>query len=433
MALRFIKIANYSKLATNPLTVISCVLAGILLGWIAPEFSKHLEIIGVVYVNLLKMVVLPFMVSIVIYSMQKMFRDGGAGKIAGRVSTVIVTLSVLSAMIAMAGTLILQPGANLTLEAKAAFGKIVGFESQNSDTKVALLLPEAPPKPIGLNEVLTTLIPTNIFSSLAQGEVLKVLLFALFFGFALGQIPSRYSLGLEQSLETIAQTCQVITRWVNIPVPFVLICLMASQIAETGLDPLRHMASFVLAFLSISIVLWALALMVLQKQSGRTLAEVIYAMREPLTLSIATNNTAVCMPVMVKVLVESFQFTRSKVELLVPLSASLLRTGAIGYFVCGTMFIAALYERPISVTEIGIVIALSVMTGFASIGMSGLSSIAIMSTACSYLGLPFEAAFILLVSVDPICSMARTAVTVACSCAAVTIICPKHMQDAVPN
>ena len=403
------------------------------MGWIAPEFSKHLEVIGVVYVDLLKMVVLPFMVSIVIYSMQKMFRDGGAGKIAGRVSTVILALSVLSAMLAMGGALILQPGADLTLEAKAAFGKIVGFESQSSDTKIALLQPEALPKPFSLQDIIATLIPTNIFASLAQGEVLKALLFALCFGFAMGQVPSRYSLGLEQSLETIAQTCQVITRWVNIPVPFVLVCLMASQIAETGLEPLRHMASFVMAFLSISLVLWALALMVLQRQSGRSLAEVIYAMREPLTLSIATNNTAVCMPVMVKVLVESFEFARSKVELLVPLSASLLRAGAIAYFVCGTMFIAALYERPITGAEIGIVIVLSVMTGFASIGMSGLASVAIMSTTCSYLGLPFEAAFILLISVDPICSMARTAVTVACSCAAVTIICPKPVQAEAPN
>jgi Na+/H+-dicarboxylate symporter len=97
------------------------------------------------------------------------------------------------------------------------------------------------------------------------------------------------------------------------------------------------------------------------------------------------------------------------------------------------MFIAALYERPITGGEVVIVIALSVMTGFASIGMSGLASVAIMSTACSYLGLPFEAAFVLLISVDPVCSMARTAVTVACSCAAVTIICPKPVQAAALN
>jgi Na+/H+-dicarboxylate symporter len=298
---------------------------------------------------------------------------------------------------------------------------------------VALLQPEAVPKPIGLQDLLESLIPTNIFAALAQGEILKALWFALFFGFAMGQVPSRYSLGLEQSLETVSQACQAITRWVNIPVPFVLICLMASQIGQTGLEPLRVMAGFVLAFLSISLLLVAMALVVMRWRTGCSFSVVMQAMRETFTLGIATNSSAVCMPAMMKALVESFNYTKSSAELLVPLSASLLRSGVIAYLVCGTMFIAALYDRPLTAADIGILIAVSVMSGFASIGMSGVLTVAIMSTACSYLGLPFEAAFILLVSVDPICSMARTAVTVLTGCAAVTLICPKPDQTAAPN
>jgi len=262
---------------------------------------------------------------------------------------------------------------------------------------------------------------------------LKALLFALIFGFAMGQVPSRYSLGLEQSLETISQACQAVTRWVNIPVPFVLICLMASQIGQTGLDPIRHMGGFVLAFMASCALLLLLALVVLRWRSGRTFALVVQAMREPFTLGIATNNTAVCMPVMGKALVDSFRFAKSSVELLVPLCTTMLRIGPIVYFVCGTMFIAALYERPISAAEIGILVAVSVVLGFASIGMSGIMTVGLMSTACSYLGLPFEAAFILLVSVDPICAMARTVVTVLSCCAAVSMICQRPPQALSPS
>ena len=430
---KFFDLQRYLRIATNPLTVISCVLLGIFMGWMAPAFSKHLTLVGVVYVDLLKMVVLPFMVSCVIYSMQKLFRDGGTGKIVGRVTTVILGLSFATAVVAVGATFFIQPGADLPPEAKAAFGRIVGVDSQNNDAKVALLQPEAVPKPIGLQDLLESLIPTNIFAALAQGEILKALWFALFFGFAMGQVPSRYSLGLEQSLETVSQACQAITRWVNIPVPFVLICLMASQIGQTGLEPLRVMAGFVLAFLSISLLLVAMALVVMRWRTGCSFSVVMQAMRETFTLGIATNSSAVCMPAMMKALVESFNYTKSSAELLVPLSASLLRSGVIAYLVCGTMFIAALYDRPLTAADIGILIAVSVMSGFASIGMSGVLTVAIMSTACSYLGLPFEAAFILLVSVDPICSMARTAVTVLTGCAAVTLICPKPDQTAAPN
>jgi hypothetical protein len=340
----------------------------------------------------------------------------------------MLALSVVAAVVAVGGTYLMQPGADLSPESKAAFGKMVGVDSQNNDSKVALLQPEAVPKPVTLQDLLATLIPTNIFAALASGEILKALLFALFFGFAMGQVPSKYSAGLEQSLETVAQACQAITRWVNIPVPFVLICLMASQIGQTGLDPLRVMGGFLAAFLAISAGLLVLAVAILRWRSGCTLAVAVQAMREPFTLAVATVSSAVCIPAMVKALVESFKCSKLNAELLVPLIASLLRTGVVAYLVCGTMFIAALYDYHISLSDLGIIIAVSVMSGFASIGMSGVLTVAVMSTACSYLGLPFEAAFVLLVSVDPICAMARTAVTVVFGCAAVTIIAPKPDQ-----
>jgi Na+/H+-dicarboxylate symporter len=131
------------------------------------------------------------------------------------------------------------------------------------------------------------------------------------------------------------------------------------------------------------------------------------------------------MPAMVDGLVDRLNFARSRVELLVPLSVSLLRVGAVAYFVCGTMFIAALYSRELSAMEVGLVMLFSVLSGFASTGMAGILTISLIGTTCNYLGLPFEAAFILFVAVDPICAMARTAVTVIGSCAAVALVCPR--------
>jgi len=152
----------------------------------------------------------------------------------------------------------------------------------------------------------------------------------------------------------------------------------------------------------------------------RTVAQ---AMREPFALGVATNNSATCMPAMVSGLVDKLQFSRTRVELLVPLSISLLRVGAVAYFVCGTLFIAALYGRHVSALDLGVLVLVSVLSGFASAGMAGIVTVSLIGTICSYLSLPFEAAFILLVAVDPICAMGRTAVTVIGSCAAVAAIC----------
>jgi Na+/H+-dicarboxylate symporter len=365
------------------------------------------------------------MVSAVIFSLQKLFRDGGAGQVLARVVLVFVAFSLAAALAATVGSLVLRPGSDMSPAARVALGHIVGADGDGSNIDMAFHKVEEPPKALTLKDVLTSLIPSNIFASLATGETLKALVFALLFGFAVGQVPGRLAEGLEQSLETVYHACQTLTRWVNLPVPLVLICMTASQIGETGLEPLRTMMSFVVAFLAVSFALLAVAVLLISQRSGSSYRVALDAMRESFTLGLATNNSATCMPAMVDGLVDRLNFARSRVELLVPLSVSLLRVGAVAYFVCGTMFIAALYSRELSAMEVGLVMLFSVLSGFASTGMAGILTISLIGTTCNYLGLPFEAAFILFVAVDPICAMARTAVTVIGSCAAVALVCPR--------
>ena len=422
---------RFKRFANSPLTVLCCILFGGFLAWAAPGFSKTLTVVGAIYVDLLKMIVLPFMMSSVIFSLQKLFRGGSTATILGRVAIVFVAFAFIVALAGAVGTLVMQSGTDISLSTQAALGRIVNTNVDSSNTEMALHMAEAPPKALSLFDVLSAIIPSNIFASLANGETLKALVFALLFGFAVGQVPGKMALSLEQSLETIYQACQGLTRWINLPVPLVLVCMTASQVADTGLEPMRAMLGFVVTFLGISTLLMMLAVAILAQRSGYSYSRVLDSMREPFSLGVATNNSATCMPAMVEALAEQLKFARSQIELLVPLSVTLLRLGPIVYFVCGTMFIAALYGRQLSGMEVGLVVLISVLSGFASSGMSGIASIMLMATGCQYLGLPFEAAFLLFVAVDPICAMARTAVTVIGSCAAVASVCTRPVQPKI--
>ena len=417
--------AKLHRFSTNPLTVLACVMLGGLLGWAAPALSKNLSVVGLIYLDLLKMIVMPFMVSAVIFSLQRLFRDGGAGKILGKITMVFVVFSVVSALASAVGTLLMQPGGHMSIDSKAAMGKIIGESVDNGNIDMALRGVEVQTTTNTLTTVISSLLPSNIFDSLAKGETLKALVFSLLFGFAVGQLHGRTSDSMSNMLETVYQACQLLTRWVNIPVPLVLICMTASQVGNTGLDPLVIMMEFVVAFLVVSLALLAVSVLILRWRSGRSLAQVFDSMRETLTLGVATNSSANCMPAMVDGLVERLHFARTRVELLVPLSVSLLRIGAVAYFVCGTLFVAELYDRDLSAAEVGLVVLISALSGFASAGMAGILTISLIGTSCNYLGLPFEAAFILFVAVDPICAMVRTAVTVISSCAAVSMVCAK--------
>ncbi len=414
--------------ALNPWVVIACLSAGFLLGIYLPALSLRLGFVGDVYVDLLKMIALPFMVSAVIFSLQRLFREGGAGGLLARVAVVFVAFSVVVAVLGAVTLLVMKPGENLSPATMQTFGKIVGNDLNSSDTVMNLQGVDAPVKSVSFTEVLVSLVPSNIFAALASGDTLKALVFALLFGFAVGQVPSRVSDGLTQSLETIYHSCQTLMRWLNYPLPVVLFCMSAAQMAKTGIGPLQAMAQFVIAFLVASLLALALATIIIWKRSNSTLRQTLNALRGPFALALATRSSATCMPVMIESLADRLGFARSRVELMVPLSVSLLRIGPVIYYVAATVFIAQLYGKPLGVSELAIILSASILAGFASAGMTGLLTVSLVGLTCSYLGLPFEAAFILFLAVDPICDMLRTLVLVIGNNAAVSLICPRPVK-----
>jgi Na+/H+-dicarboxylate symporter len=281
---------------------------------------------------------------------------------------------------------------------------------------------------VSFMQVLVSMVPSNIFTALANGDALKTLVFAMLFGFAVGRVPARVSDGLTQTLETIYNACQILMRWLNYPLPIILFCMSAAQMAKTGVGPLQAMAQFVLAFAVASLLVLAISTVIVWKRSNATFLETLSALEGPFALALATRSSPTCMPSMIESLADRLGFARTRVELVVPLSISLLRIGPVVYYVAATMFIAQLYGKSLGPSELAVVMSASILAGFASAGMTGLLTVSLVGLTCSYLGLPFEAAFILFVAVDPICDMLRTLVNVIGNSAAVALISPRPLK-----
>jgi Na+/H+-dicarboxylate symporter len=415
-------------LAVNPWAVIGSLAFGGTFGLLLPELSQKFAIVGDIYVNLLKMTTLPFMVSAVIFSLQRLFRDGGTSKLLLRVVTVFIGASLTVAVVGALVLLVMRPGVNLSTATMHTFGLMVGNESTSNETVMNLYGTEAAEKGVSLYDVLTSLVPTNIFAALANGDALKALVFALLFGLAVGRVPERISVGLSQALETVYHACQKLMHWLSYPLPLILFCMSAAQLGKSGVGPLHAMLQFVIAFFVVSLLLISLAAVVIWKRSSHSLGTTLDALRAPFALALATRNSAACMPSMIESLVDGLGFARSRVELMVPLTVSLLRVGPMVYYVCATLFIAQLYGHPLGVVEVCTVLLASVLAGFASAGMTGLVTVSLIGMTCVYLSLPFEAAFILFLAVDPLCDMLRTLILVIGNTAAVTVICPRPLK-----
>ncbi|HEX3635319.1 MAG TPA: cation:dicarboxylase symporter family transporter [Paraburkholderia sp.] len=415
-------------LAVNPWAVIGSLALGGAFGLMLPELSQKFAIVGDIYVNLLKMTTLPFMVSAVIFSLQRLFRDGGTSKLLLRVVTVFIGASVTVALVGAIVLLVMRPGVNLSSATMHTFGLMVGNDTTSNETVMNLYGTDAEQKGVSLYDVLTSLVPTNIFAALANGDALKALVFALLFGLAVGRVPERISIGLSQALETVYHACQKLMHWLSYPLPLILFCMSAAQLGKSGVGPLHAMLQFVIALFVASVVLVALAAIVIWKRSSHSLGKTLDALRAPFALALATRNSAACMPSMIESLVDDLGFARARVELMVPLTVSLLRVGPMVYYVCATLFIAQLYGHTLGFVEVCTVLLASVLAGFASAGMTGLVTVSLIGMTCAYLSLPFEAAFILFLAVDPLCDMLRTLILVIGNTAAVTVICPRPLK-----
>lgn len=412
----------------NPWVVIGSLALGGTFGLLMPAEAQKLGLLGDIYVDLLKMTTLPFMISAVIFSLQRLFRDGGTSRLLVRVLTVFLGASATVAAVGAIVLLVMHPGANISTATMQTFGLMVGSDSASSDTVMNLYGADLPQKTLSLADVLSSLVPTNIFAALASGDALKALVFALLFGLAVGRVPERISAGLSQSLETVYHACQKLMHWLSYPLPLILFCMSATQLGKSGVGPLHAMLQFVIAFVIATALLIVLAAAIIWKRSNHSLGKTLDALRAPFALALATRNSAACMPSMIESLVDDLGFARSRVELLVPLTISLLRVGPMVYYVCATLFIAQLYGHSLGVVEIVTVLLASVLAGFASAGMTGLVTVSLVGMTCSYLQLPFEAAFILFLAVDPICDMLRTLVLVIGNAAAVSVICPRPLK-----
>ncbi len=413
------------KLATNPFAVFAAMALGVLLGIFAPAFSMRIAFIGDLYIDLLKIIVVPYMVSAVMFSLQRLLKHGDTGAMLKRTAWVFAGALLLAATVSFSGQLLIRGGGEPKAAQIEEFGRIVGDSVSANDLEIELQATKNEPKPSFADNLRASLVPTNVFAALAQGETLKILVLAMLFGLALGFASGGVADGLGRGLESIYLACQRLTRWFTYPLLFVLVCMTAGQLAKSGLGPLQAMAGFVAEFALATGLVLAISVLVLWVRSGEGLLATLRALKEPFSMAVATRSTTICMPAMVDALTQTLQFSKQRVELLVPLTVSLLRVGSVVYYVCAALFVAHIYGRSLSAEELALLGIAAILAGCASAGMSGFAIVSLTGMVCGHLGLPFEAAFVLFLAIDPICDMLRTVLGVVSCTAAVSVICDK--------
>ena len=419
------------RILRSPATTMIMILAGILCGLYYPAFANAISPVAQVYLNFLKMVVLPYLVSSVIFSITAMVQDPKSVRYLGKVGMAVLVVSFLAVLVSGTYSLILKPGQIENPQSRIELGEFINSQGSVSTD---LAFPFQPPPPTGDpnsgHSIFMDLVPNNVFNALASGQTIQVLLFCLLFGLAMGKIPQPSSLSLSQALNAVYRACTVLTNWFVWGLPFATFILIADQTASTGTKPLVLMGGYLLVMGLSCLTFLAGAFAIISIRSRRSYWATIKTCQPLLMVAITTRSSVASLPWVINLLSERLRFNLVVVELLVPLQAALLRTGPALVYTSGALFIAQLYGHQLAIPDLLLVGIVSALLALTTGGMGSLLILSQMSIVCGYLKLPFEAAFALFVAVDAAVDTFMTLSSVCTVAASTAMIAPSHRETA---
>ena len=422
--------AKSSKLDVlrNPWLILASIVLGGFFGYYERPYARMLGPYGDLYLELLKMFVLPYLLVAVIVSVGTLLGDKAAVHYVRRIIIVSLVGLCLAGAVGAAVSLVVKPGGGFSETQRSALGAIIGKTGNSSnDLEISLAHPQAQAEELPVAaRAIGSAIPSNIFASLSDGDALKVLFFAILFGVGLGKLPDDKRAILLEPLTAASDVCLLLMRWFTYPLPFALFAMAAAQLSRFGLGTLVALKGFVLAQVAASIALFVLGTLLICLRLGKSPFSVILALEEPIFMAFGTRSSLACIPATVVAMTQNLGLQLIGARLVVPLVVTLVRFGPACYYAVCTIFITELYGRDLGTAEIAFVVLGSVLAAIASIGTTSALTITFVSLICGPLRLPFDAAVLLFIAADAIVDPFRTVSIVYGNCAATAWVVETH-------
>jgi Na+/H+-dicarboxylate symporter len=272
---------------------------------------------------------------------------------------------------------------------------------------------------LNVKEVLVNIFPKSIFDSMAANSVLQIVVFSLFFGFALRAVKDRAGVPLMSAIEGAVHVMIKITDYVMLFAPVGVFAAVAAAITVQGLGVVgtfaRFIASFYVGLSSLWLVLVLAGWLVLKGRIFRLLGLV----KEPTMIAFSTASSEAAYPKTMEQL-QKFGVKREITGFVLPLGYAFNLDGSMMYQAFAVLFVAQAYGIEMSfATQLSLLLFLMV----SSKGMAGVSraSLVVVAATLPMFGLP-EAGLLLIMGVDVFLDMGRTATNVIGNSLAASVI-----------
>jgi Na+/H+-dicarboxylate symporter len=395
-------------------------------GWLR-ALLVGLEPVGTIFIRLIMMIVVPLVVASIILGTASLGDLRTLGRLGGKTVGLYLGTTAVAVSLGLVVSNAVQPGSRIDPTTREQLSRTFAGEAAD---KMALA-EQAP----SLGDVLVRMIPQNVFGAAADGDLLPLIIFSVIFGAAVTLIADDRRRAILQLFEAVNDTVMVIIDWVMRLAPYAVFALIGSIVARFGLDLLRALLVYSLT------IVGALALHV-----GLTYATLLWFVVgiNPLTflrriakailVAFSTSSSSATLPVTMETAQEQVGVSKQVSSFVLPLGATINMDGTALYQAVAVMFIAQIYGVPMGFTE---QLTIVVTATLASIGAAGVPSAGIVTLILVLqsvgLGAHVQAGIALVLGVDRILDMLRTAVNVTGDLTAASVIARSEGETLVPR
>ena len=380
-----------------PLQIIIAMVLGVLYGVFCHDYIQYVSWAGEIFLRFLKMIVIPIVFSSMVVGVASLGNQGGLGRIAGKTFAFYVSTTVIATFVGLILVNILEPGVGSTLV---------------SQTEGATQIASA--EKVSLGQQIINIVPSNIFETLSQGNLLSIIFFAILFGYFVTQVGEKARTTIVDLFQSVFDVIMKITLSVIKLAPYGVFAIVAKMIAQQAgdIDKLMEIAQSLGMFL---VIVWAGCMI----QFFVVLPSTVYfigkenpwrhmkKMSTAILTAFSTCSSGAALPISLKDSQEKCGISNKIASFTLPLGATVNMNGTALYEGVAVIFIAQVYGIDLSIIEqlIILVTVLFSAIGTASIPMAGL---VMLSVAISVAGLPMEGIGLVL-AVEQLCDMPRTA------------------------
>lgn len=395
---------KHSKLTA---LIFIALLLGIIAGHFAPDFAVKMRPFAVIFLRMVKMIIAPLLFATLVVGISGHGDAKSLGKIGLKTIIYFEIVTTLALIIGLTTANIFKPG--------------VGFNT--GATSHALHMQEAglmaaTHAHTSVSEMVTTIFPTSIIDAMAQGNLLQIVVFSIFFALAICAVGKKAQPVLD-ILNSVSQIMFKFTEYVMYFAPLGIFGAIASTIGANGLGVLKNYAKVIGALYVALAIFVLLVLIIACKIVKISFRNLLRALQEPALLAFTTASSEAAFPKAMDIM-ERFGVPKNIVGFVMPTGYTFNLDGSTLYLAMGVLFSSQIVGINLDLNQQLVIMLALMLTSKGVAGVPRVSLIVLAGTLASF-NIPILGVAILL-GIDQILDMGRTTVNLVGNCVATVVI-----------